>query len=171
MELNIFRLAEMIDKRLGRLEKKIEEIDEKIEFSNAVLRNHLIRIKNNEDISDEMVLKGSPYNDLSPQKAMEILANNQIDYIVLDVSSKDSQETKRPKGSIHIPIEELKERYSELSSRTVPLLILSETGVNSIKACEFLINKGYFNLNNISGGYQFLDLDQDDPATETLEQS
>ena len=74
-------------------------------------------------------------------------------------SHKLSHNTEKPKiqleGSIRIPLEELATRYSELQSKTTPILIISEKGLRSIQACELLVKKGYFNINNISGGYQF----------------
>jgi rhodanese-related sulfurtransferase len=34
-------------------------------------------------------------------------------------------------------------------------MIISENGLRSIQACELLIKKGFFNINNISGGHEF----------------
>ena len=34
-------------------------------------------------------------------------------------------------------------------------MIISENGLRSIQACEMLVKKGFFNINNISGGYEF----------------
>ena len=58
-------------------------------------------------------------------------------------------------GVIKVSLEDLNTRYAEIQSKTTPILIFSEQGLRSIQACEMLIKKGFFNLNNVSGGYRF----------------
>ena len=43
----------------------------------------------------------------------------------------------------------------EIQARTTPILIISEDGTKSILACEFLVKRGFYNCNNISGGYKY----------------
>ena len=119
-------------------------------------RNHLVRVKNGEEIDDNMILMGHPYNDLSPQKAWSIYNNNNLDFILLDVSHKsENKNIKRIEDSLIIPLEELHIRFVEIPSKTIPIIIISEEGLRSIQACELLIKKGFFNINNISGGHAF----------------
>ena len=148
-------MLEFINNRLTNIEKNIAKIDDKIEFGLSLQRNFLIRIKNGEDIEDSTILLGRPYNDLSPAKAYSIYKNPDADFIILDVSSKNFNAVVRPKGSVHIPLEELNTRYAELQSKTTPILVISEDGLRSILACETLVKKGHYNVNNISGGYKF----------------
>ena len=137
------------------METNIAKIDEKLDFSIALLRNQLIKIKNNEEISDNNILYGSPYNELTPQQAMKIYNNINASYMILDVSKNEFTPPMKLNGLIRIPLEQLGHRYAEISSKTIPILIISEKGVRSISACELLVKKGYFNVNNIAGGYQF----------------
>ena len=157
MDLKIFQMLEFMNSRLGNIEKNIMRMDEKLDFSITLQRNHLVRIKNGEDIDDSMILMGRPYNDLSPQKAWSIYNNANIDFFVLDVSHKSGTNLKDKKieEAIMIPLEELHARYLELPSKTTPIMIISENGLRSIQACELLVKKGYFNVNNISGGHEF----------------
>lgn len=155
MDLKIFQLLDTINNRLAHIEKNIARIDEKLDFSITLQRNHLIRIKNGQEIDDSMILMGKPYNDLPPQRAFQIYNDNDMDFMLLDVSSAHHPEQDRLKGSINIPLEELKERTSEIISKTIPILVISERGVRSIQACELLVQRGFFNLNNISGGHEF----------------
>jgi len=153
MDIKAFQLLEFINTRLSNIEKNINRIDEKIDYSIALQRNHLIRIKNGEDLDDNMILMGRPYNDLDPQKAFEIFSNPDMDFLVLDVTSKEFTPQERIEGAIHIPLEDLNTRYAEIQNKTTPILILSEKGLRSIHACEMLVKKGFFNLNNVSGGF------------------
>jgi rhodanese-related sulfurtransferase len=154
MDLKIFQMLEFINSRLNNIEKNITRMDEKLDFSITLQRNHLVRVKNGEEIDDFMILMGRPYNDIPPQKAWSIYNNPNIDFIILDVSQKSFQGI-RLKEAIQIPLEELHIRFVEIPSKTVPVMIISENGLRSIQACELLVKKGFFNINNISGGYEF----------------
>lgn len=156
MDLKIFQMLEFINSRLSNIEKNISRMEEKLDFSILLQRNHLVRVKNGEEIDDNMILMGRPYNDLSPQKAWSIYNNNNLDFIMLDVSHKSEYKNlKRIEESLMIPLEELNVRFVEIPSKTIPILIISENGLRSIQACELLIKKGFFNINNVSGGHQY----------------
>lgn len=155
MDLKFFQMLELINNRLTNIEKNISRLDEKMDYSITLQRNHLIRIKNGQDIDDSMILMGRPYNDLPPQRAFQIYNDNDMDFLLLDVSRSEFPQDERLPGSIQIPLEELDSRYSEIISKTTPVLIISEQGLRSIQACELLVKKGFFNLNNISGGHEF----------------
>lgn len=155
MDLKIFQMLEFINSRLNNIEKNIARMDEKLDFSISLQRNHLVRVKNGEEIDDNMILMGRPYNDITPQKAWAIYNNPNIDFFVLDVTSKTFNKEERLKEALHVPLEELHIRFVEIPSKTVPVLVISENGLRSIQACELLVKKGFFNINNISGGYEF----------------
>ena len=155
MDLKMYQMLEFMSNRLSNIEKNISRIDEKLEFSLSLQRNHLIRIKNGEFIDDSNILMGKPYNDLSPQRAFEIFQNQNLDFLVLDVSRSDYKSPTTLEGSVKIPLEDLQSRYAEISSKTTPILVFSEQGLRSIQACELLIKRGFFNLNNVSGGHRF----------------
>lgn len=148
-------MLEFMNSRLSNIEKNINRMEEKLDFSIMLQRNHLIRVKNGEEIDDQTILLGRPYNDLSPHRAFQIYSNPNLDYILLDVSEKTYQAPIQLNGVIRIPLEDLNFRFVELQSKTLPLLIISENGLRSIQASELLVKKGFFNINNISGGYEF----------------
>lgn len=155
MEIKIFKLLEMMNQRLSNIENNINRLDEKLDFSISLQRNHLIRVKNGQDIDDSMILYGRPYNDLSPQRAFEIYNDPDMDFILIDVSYNERTPSDQLAGAIHIPLEELSSRCHEIINKTTPILVISERGLRSIQACEILVKKGFFNLNNISGGHEF----------------
>jgi rhodanese-related sulfurtransferase len=154
MSINFLQAIEFMNNRLSNIENGIARIEDKLDFSIQLQRNHLIRIKNGEDVDDSMILMGRPYNDLSPEQAYKIYSDQDGDFIMIDVSSH-KYKGKRIKGAIHIPLEELNRRYAEVQSRTLPVLIVSEQGLRSIQAAELLVKKGFFNINNVSGGLKF----------------
>lgn len=154
MSFNILQTLEFINNRLSNIENNISRIEDKLDFSIQLQRNHLIRIKNGESLDDSMILMGRPYNDLSPEDAYKIYNDPDQDFVLVDVSSRDNQ-SRKIEGAVNIPLEELGRRYVEVQSRTLPVLIVSEQGLRSIQAAELLVKKGFFNINNVSGGIKF----------------
>jgi rhodanese-related sulfurtransferase len=157
MKKKSFSLSEQLqvfEEDIERLETKIFELESKMERIIQVERDHLIRVKNKEDVSDEFLAHGKTYQDLSPEKAWRFYQQEDFNFIFVDVSAEDFRPLKRVPEALHIPWEEFTERFIEIQSRTIPIFIISEDGTNSILACEFLVKKGYYNCNNISGGYK-----------------
>lgn len=152
---NVFSQLEMFEKDIARLEGKILQLEDRITRLMEIERNHLIRIKNKEEVSDEFIMNGRTYLDLSPEKAWRLYKNPDFDFILIDVTAKDYADHARLPEAIHIPWEDFHERFMEINSHATPLFIISEDGTNSVLACEFLVKRGYFNCNNISGGYKF----------------
>lgn len=156
LQNNLFYVINLLTGRVAALERQMMRMQEDIDRKFAVQRNHLVRLKNGEEVSDDFLLNGRSYFDLGPEKAWQLFQRKDSDFIFLDVSHKDHQpEGHRPRETVHIPLEELELRYKEIPNHSTPLLIISEEGLRSVLACEFLVSKGYFNCNNISGGWKF----------------
>ncbi len=151
---NIFAQLQHFEAEINRLEEKVLQLNQKIDQMVQIERNHLIRVKNHEEISDEFINQGRRYQDLSPEKAWKLYCNKDFDFILLDVSSKDFKPMREIPEVQHIPWEELPNRFFEISSKTTPILIISEEGTNSILACEFMVKRGFYNCSNVSGGYK-----------------
>lgn len=152
---NVFSQLQTFEQEISRLEGRILELETRLHKLLEIERNHLIRVKNGEEVSDEFILNGRSYMDLSPEKAWRLYRNPDFDFILLDITSRDFEPVNRLPEALHIPWEEFPDRFMEIQSRTTPILIISEDGTNSVLACEFLVKRGFFNCNNISGGYKF----------------
>lgn len=151
---NIFSQLQEFEKTISRLEEKILELEQRMEQLVNVERNHLIRVKNHEEISDDFIYQGRKYLDLSPEKAWKLYCDKDFDFILLDVSAADFEPIHKIPESMHIPWEQFPDRFFEIQAKTTPILVISEDGTNSVLACEFLVKRGYYNCNNISGGYK-----------------
>ena len=152
---NVFSQLQTFEKEIARLEGRILGLETSINKLIEIERNHLIRIKNGEQLSDDFVQNGRAYLDLSPDKAFKMYRNPNFDFILIDVTSIDFEDTSRLPEAIHITWEDFIDRFIEIQTKTTPLFIISEDGTTSVLACEFLVKHGYFNCNNISGGYKF----------------
>lgn len=151
---NIFTQGQEFEEKIAHLEERIMLLDQKIDQLNQLQRNHLLRIKNHEPISDEFIYYGRKYNDLPPNKAWKMYNDENVDYILIDVSDEDFNPIKRLPEAHHIPWKTFKQNFYEVVSHHIPMLFISEDGTNSILACEFLSRKGFYNCNNVSGGYK-----------------
>lgn len=151
---NIFSQLQAFEEHIGQLEGRILELEQRIEQLIQIERNHLIRVKNNEEVSDDFLYHGRRYQDLSPEKAWKLYNNKDFDFILIDVSAKDFERKPIPEA-LHIPWEDFQERFMEIQTKTTPIFFISEDGTNSILACEYMVKRGFFNCNNISGGFKY----------------
>lgn len=152
---NVFSKINELEMRLNRLEVRLEQFNEKIEESLEVIQSQMVRIKNGERLPDDFVQNRRRYNDLSPEKAHNLYQEEDTDFMLLDVSAEGFQAQSELPEAVKIPLEELAYRLQEVGNKTANLLIISEDGTRSILACELLNKLGYFNINNISGGYKY----------------
>jgi len=155
LQNSIFYNFNQLQGQVKELKKEVQELTQKYERAMATQRCHIMRIKNGEMLSDEYILNGRLYNDYSPEAAFDFYNQYDENYILLDVSEKGYQPPEELPEATKIPLSELPLRAKEIINKATPVLVISEDGVNSILACEMLNQFGYFNVNNISGGYKF----------------
>lgn len=152
---NVFVTINKLTERVSELQFQINELNMKLDTSLAVERSHLLRVKNGDRLSDDYILNGRFYNDMSPSQAFDYYQQENINFILLDVSNKGFNPVQELPESIKIPFNELAIRFKEIINKATPILVISEDGTKSILACELLNKMGYYNVNNISGGYKF----------------
>ncbi|MCK5882776.1 MAG: rhodanese-like domain-containing protein [Bacteriovoracaceae bacterium] len=155
MKMNVFESINIISERLDDIEKRIGELEKMSGLELSIIRNHLVRVKNGEPLDDHFLLTGAPYRDISPGDAIAIYQNPDSNYFFLDVTEAGFNHEMRIEEAINIPLSELPRRFTEINKdKAIPIMVISENGLGSIHACELLTGKGYYNLNNISGGYE-----------------
>lgn len=156
LQNNIFHLVNVLTSRVARVEHALDQLREKFDRDLQIQRNHMVRIKNGEELSDAFIMSGKAYRDLEPKTAWKLFQEEDFDFIFLDVSHKEfAPHGERPVEVLHIPLEELETRLTELKNKTTPIFIISEEGLRSILACDFLSNQGFYNCNNVSGGWTY----------------
>lgn len=151
---SVFSQLQAFENEINRLEGRVLELEQKMEQLIQIERNHLIRVKNDEELSDDFIYQGRRYHDLSPDRAWKLYQNKDYDYIILDVSHSEYMGPRLPRA-IRIPWEQFHQRFIEIQSRITPILVICEDGTSSVLACEFLSKMGFYNCNNVSGGYKF----------------
>jgi NADPH-dependent 2,4-dienoyl-CoA reductase/sulfur reductase-like enzyme/rhodanese-related sulfurtransferase len=81
------------------------------------------------------------------------LIRNRTSFKVLDVRSSKDFEKGHIEGAINIPLGDLRERATELS-KDEPIVVHCNKGVTGNAAQNLLINLGFTNVYNLSGGYK-----------------
>lgn len=143
------------EKRIKELEKVVSLLSHKLEVLEKQQRSHALRLNNGESLSNDSITRESKYQDLSPEKAFEFYNNKDKNFLIIDVSEDSFEPIADFPESIQIPLEQLSYKLGQLPNKAVSILIISENGLRSILACEFLYRAGYYNLNNVSGGYKY----------------
>lgn len=153
LQNNVFSAINGIAARIARLEQMVMQQQVRFERDLAIQRQHMVRIKNGEKLSDQFLMQGHAYRDLDPQTAWDIFRSEDADFIFLDVSARDFA-VARPGETLHIPLEELENRLSDFPNQSISIIVISEEGLRSVLACDFLVSRGFFNCNNVSGGWR-----------------
>jgi rhodanese-related sulfurtransferase len=138
-----------------RLEERVYDLEAKLEDSKSLEKSHLLRVKNQDELSDDYILKGHKYLDLSPEKAFRLYNDFDNDFILLDVSKPIFQPFQELPEVRKITLEDLEMSSHLIGGKGKSIYVISEDGVRSILACKILNKLGFVNLNNISGGYKF----------------
>lgn len=141
--------------RVNELETQVEWLNEKLHNLETTEKIHMLRVKNGEEVSDDFIIKTSYYHDLSPEKAFDYYNQKDKDFILLDVSAEEYEPIADFPEVTKIPLEQLAFRSHELPNKAMSILVISEKGLRSILACKQLHKLGFYNINNISGGYRF----------------
>lgn len=97
---------------------------------------------------DNAVKKGTPL--MTPNELMKRQVNGEKLQII-DTRSKKQYEKSSVEGAIHIPLTELRKRQSELDKDLVTIMYCNK-GVSGNAAQNILINKGFKEVYNLSGG-------------------
>ena len=71
---------------------------------------------------------------------------------LLDVRTKAENDMGHIPGNVNIPVDELRDRISELD-KSKPVIVYCAVGIRAYIACRILIQNGFKNVRNLAGGY------------------
>jgi len=90
-------------------------------------------------------------NQYTPAEA-EVKMRNSLNIVFLDVRMKQEKKSGSIKGSLHIPLHELRSKTSELERyRGKEIICYCKSGRRSLSAASILKGKGY-NASSLQGG-------------------
>ena len=97
---------------------------------------------------DNAVNRGTPL--LTPRQLIEKQANDEVLQII-DTRSKKQFEQSKVDGAVHIPLKELRIKLASLDKK-IPTIAYCNKGVTGNAAQNILINEGFSEVYNLSGG-------------------
>ena len=84
-------------------------------------------------------------------KELNKLFKENKDFILLDVRTDNEVAISRINGSVHIPMNEIPHRLSELD-KSKNIIVQCKLGQRSAKVCHYLLDNGFSHIKNLSGG-------------------
>ncbi len=91
-----------------------------------------------------------PINQWLPEKLQQNLINDQP-LLLLDVREDNEFSYAQLQGSVHIPLNQLTNRFNELDKEQ-DIVVICHHGMRSQQACLFLQQAGFNRLFNLQGG-------------------
>ena len=88
--------------------------------------------------------------EIRPEQLAEKL-QSKAPFVLLDVRRHDEVATAALPGYVHIPIDEIEERVSELEP-SAEIVVYCHHGVRSLSVTVFLRNHGFRNVTSLAGG-------------------
>lgn len=86
-----------------------------------------------------------------PKDAYAMSAQNQA--VIIDVRKDSEWEENHIPGAIHVPLEQLQDRLTELAAyKNTPLIIQCQHEGLSVKAAAIMVAAGFTRLLNLEGG-------------------
>jgi rhodanese-related sulfurtransferase len=100
---------------------------------------------------DSTALKKVNFSSITPEEAKKRLESEK-GIILLDVRTKEEYETEHIKGSILIPVDNLKvEAENEIKDKKVTIFVYCRSGNRSASAADILVNLGYKSVYDLGG--------------------
>jgi rhodanese-related sulfurtransferase len=130
--------------------RRLDSLAEERERSEKNLRMVVAAMADGQKLSRKQVLEGILWRDVNDARGVEMVKSG--DVCVVDVRTAEEVAEGAIPGAIHVPVEEIEERYREIPNDGRPTLVYCAGGVRSVYACEFLTSEGYTNLFNLEGG-------------------
>ncbi|MBT8077481.1 MAG: sulfurtransferase [Gammaproteobacteria bacterium] len=90
------------------------------------------------------------FENLAPSEFVQIRDNGEL-WQLLDVREQWEIDTVRVSDSIHISMNEITARYTELDA-AAPVAVLCHSGGRSARVAAFLVDAGFARVANIAGG-------------------
>lgn len=143
--------VERLESDLRFRESQISGLREELEGQMTALRLHLSQTVEGRAPSAQMIREGRLYEDIDAAEAHRLVTEEE-GTVIVDVRSPDEYAGGHVPGALHIPLDQIERRWSEVPKEASRVVVHCAMGGRSASACEFLSSqKGYLNLRNVAG--------------------
>ena len=94
--------------------------------------------------------KPASITNITADEVYKLLSSNK-DHFILDVRSKEEFDGGHIEGAYLVPVSELENRLAELP-QDKPIIVYCRSGSRSTSAASILLNKGFKEIFNMTGG-------------------
>jgi rhodanese-related sulfurtransferase len=143
------------------LRRRLANQDQQWQQAQMFQARSLTRLASGKPMTPEMILEQRLWEDLAGDEAAQRVVSGTIP---LDVRSQSEVRSGMIPGALHIPLDALESRISELP-RDQPLLVYCAAGVRSAEACEFLCQEGFEEVANLAAGFPSWPQSSQSPST------
>lgn len=143
-------LAQSVDDARADARRHAQSAAEESAQEVAKLRQLLALLRSGADLSEQMILEGRTWRDVSPAEGLSMLQAGGLH--VLDVRTPQETSAGILPGAQLIPVDQLEARIKELPRDGKKMLVYCAGGGRSAAACEFLSKEGLVGLHNLEGG-------------------
>jgi rhodanese-related sulfurtransferase len=141
-----------VDEARDDARRRTEAALETMESRLADTRRLLALVAAGARLDREQILEGRLWREIDTRAAQQLVESGAVR--LLDVRTPAETGLGIIPGAQIVPIETLEERYRDVAKTGKPLLVYCAGGSRSAAACEFLSQKGYDDLLNLTGGFQ-----------------
>lgn len=124
-----------------------EEVGESLEG----LRKLVAMMAAGKPVDATMVKENRLYRQAKPEHVQTDLEAG-CALAVIDVRSPQEWANGHIEGALHIPVDDVQKRLSEVPRDGRKLYVICAGGGRSTAAADFLANRGYLNVHNVEGG-------------------
>ncbi|MFB2772135.1 rhodanese-like domain-containing protein [Pelatocladus sp. BLCC-F211] len=100
-------------------------------------------------------MTGQPITQISVEELAQHLSKGEPNLQLVDVREPQEVAIAHIEGFVNFPLSEFAEWGNEIHARLDPhaeTLVLCHHGIRSAQMCQWLVNQGFTNVKNISGG-------------------
>ncbi len=161
-------LSDLNGKILGAQIVGFEGVDKRIDvFTTAIYAGLTLEDIESLDLAyappfssakDPVIVSGMIGNNIIKREAPAYfkVPSNLSDFLILDVRTKAEHNKGAIPNSVNIPVDEIRKRLDELMEhRNKKILVYCATGYRSYIVTKLLLNSGFKEVYNLSGGYLF----------------
>ena len=132
--------------------RRAENVAAEVEGELTTLRRLLVELSAGRPLTEDQILEGRLWRDVDTAAAKALLDGG--DVRLIDVRTPGEVAAGIIPGALHIPVDDLEARRSEIPRDDRTTLVYCAAGMRSAAACEYLSSKGFANLLNLEGGFQ-----------------
>jgi rhodanese-related sulfurtransferase len=100
-------------------------------------------------------MTGQPITQISVEELAQRLSKGEPNLQLVDVREPQEVAIAHIEGFVNLPLSEFAEWGNEIHTRLdadAETLVLCHHGIRSAQMCQWLVNQGFTNVKNISGG-------------------